>query len=216
MSIGTEPQVVVTLHRRLSPRPFATESTAALTVIRVALGLVIFPHGAQHLLGWFGGYGFVETVGWMVGDLAIPLPLAVLAVVTEFFAPLALVLGVGGRVAGLGIVGLMGVAASTHAAHGFFMNWFGTLPAGAEGFEYHILALAMGLAVAVGGSGAYSLDRVIARKIDRDSSGAPRRRLPLTPPGTRTAPAARAGSPAPSRRAGRQTRAPEKRSSTGA
>jgi putative oxidoreductase len=142
-----------------------TEATPAQTVVRLALGLVIFPHGAQHALGWFGGYGFAGTVGWMTGELGIPLPFAVLAVVTELIAPLALVAGLGGRLAGLGIAALMAVAASTHAANGFFMNWVGSLPAGAEGYEYHLLALAMGLAVAIGGSGAWSLDRWVMSRL---------------------------------------------------
>jgi putative oxidoreductase len=156
----------MTLSRDVSLNPgkllrqsLETDATPSLTLVRLALGLVILPHGLQHTLGWFGGYGFAGTVGWMTGDLGIPLPFAVLAVLTELFAPLALVVGLAGRLAGLGIAGLMAVAATTHAANGFFMNWSGSLPAGAEGFEYHLLALAMGLAVAVGGSGAWSVDR---------------------------------------------------------
>jgi len=143
-----------------------TNATPALTTIRLALGLVIFPHGAQHALGWFGGYGFAGTVGWMTGELGIPLPFAVLAVVTELLATLALVAGLGGRLAGLGIAGLMAVAATTHAPNGFFMNWVGSLPAGAEGYEYHLLALAMGLAVALGGSGAWSVDRWLVARLE--------------------------------------------------
>jgi putative oxidoreductase len=139
-----------------------TEGHLAPTLLRLTLGLVMFPHGAQHLLGWFGGYGFAGTQGWMTGTLGIPAALAALAILTEFLAPLALLVGLGGRVAALGIAGLMAVAASTHVANGFFMNWGGSLPAGAEGFEYHLLAIAVALAVTVQGSGAWSLDRALS------------------------------------------------------
>ncbi len=143
----------------LARRVLATSPGAAPAVARVALGVVMFPHGAQHALGWFGGYGFAGTFGWMTGTLGIPGPLAALAIVTELLAPLALVLGLGGRVAAAGIFGLMAVAASTHVANGFFMNWFGTLPAGGEGFEFHLLAAALALVVVLAGSGSWSLDR---------------------------------------------------------
>jgi putative oxidoreductase len=137
-------------------------------VIRVTLAAVIFPHGAQHLLGWFGGYGFQGTVEWMA-SIGFPAPLAALAIVVEFVAPFALLIGMGGRVAALGITGLMLGAASTHLGNGFFMNWFGAHPAGVEGYEFHLLAIAMALAVVIKGSGAWSLDRVLA-------GGAPARR----------------------------------------
>lgn len=163
----------ITLSRDIAPSPanllrasIATEAAGSLALTRLALGLVIFPHGAQHALGWFGGYGFSGTVGWMTLDLGIPLPFAVLAVLTELIAPLALFAGLGGRLAGLGIAGLMAVAATTHAQNGFFMNWSGSLPAGAEGYEYHLLALAMGLAIALGGSGALSVDRWLVSRLD--------------------------------------------------
>ncbi|MBA3258482.1 MAG: DoxX family protein [Gemmatimonadales bacterium] len=126
---------------------------------RVTLALVMFPHGAQHALGWFGGYGFSGTLAWMTGTLGFPAPLAALGIVTELIAPVALLLGLGGRIAALGIAGVMVFAASTHLEHGFFMNWFGSLPSGSEGFEYHLLALALAAVVMIRGSGALSIDR---------------------------------------------------------
>jgi putative oxidoreductase len=95
----------------------------------------------------------------MTGTLGFPASLAALALVTELVAPFALLAGLGGRVAALGIVGLMLGALSTHVANGFFMNWFGSLPAGQEGFEYHLLAIALAGGVALQGSGAWSVDR---------------------------------------------------------
>ena len=141
----------------------ATDRAAAPLVARVSLGLLLFPHGAQHALGWFGGYGFAGTLGWMTGTLGFPAPAAALAIVVEILAPIALVLGLGGRVAALGLVGLMLGAISTHASSGFFMNWFGSLPAGTEGFEYHLLAIALAAVVCIDGSGAWSLDRRLSR-----------------------------------------------------
>jgi putative oxidoreductase len=140
-----------------------TTDDLAPAFARVTLALVMFPHGAQHVLGWFGGYGFEGTLGWMTGTLGFPAPLATLALVTEITAPFALVLGLGGRVAAVGIVGLMLGALSTHAPNGFFMNWFGRLPAGQEGFEYHIIAIALAATVVLQGSGAWSLDRIVAK-----------------------------------------------------
>lgn len=143
---------------------FRTTPTPLPTLARVAVGLILFPHGAQHVLGWFGGYGFQGTLGWMTGTLGFPAVLAVLALVTEITAPVALILGLGGRVAALGVIGLMLGAASTHLANGFFMNWFGSLPAGSEGFEYHLLVIALAGIVVLGGSGAWSLDQLLGRE----------------------------------------------------
>lgn len=143
-------------------RLLATSDAVAPLLARAVLGLVLFPHGAQHVLGWFGGYGFGGTLGWMTGTLGFPAPLATLALAVEITAPLALVLGLGGRPAALGVVGLMLGALSTHVANGFFMNWLGTLPAGHEGFEYHLIAIALAGTVVLQGSGAWSLDRMLA------------------------------------------------------
>lgn len=140
-----------------------TERDPAQTILRLALGGILFPHGAQHLAGWFGGYGFSGTLGWMTGA-GIPAPLAAVAIVVEFVAPIALVLGVGGRFAGVLVALFMAGAAKMHLASGFFMNWFGQMEAGTEGFEYHLLMIAMALAIAIRGSGALSVDRLVTRE----------------------------------------------------
>lgn len=136
-----------------------TKAQPAATILRVALGAIMLPHGGQHLLGWFGGYGFTGTHRWMTETLGFPGALAAVAIVTEFIAPIALIVGLGGRLAALCVAGIMAGATLTHLPNGFFMNWFGSLPAGSEGFEYHLLVFAMSLAVMVQGSGALSLDR---------------------------------------------------------
>jgi putative oxidoreductase len=142
-----------------------THHHAAPLVARLALALLILPHGAQHALGWFGGYGFSGTLGWMTGALGLPAPLAALAIVTELLAPLALVVGAGSRLAALGVAGIMLGAISTHLPNGFFMNWFGALPSGSEGFEYHLVVLALCAVVVLQGGGAFSVDRRIARSL---------------------------------------------------
>ena len=154
---------------------FRTTRDPLTTIVRLTVALVLFPHGAQHVLGWFGGYGFQGTLGWMTGTLGFPAAFAVVALVTEIAAPIALLVGAGGRLAALGVIGLMLGALSTHVANGFFMNWFGTLPAGSEGFEYHILMIALAVVVAVRGSGAWSVDGLFAREGTRATPARPLR-----------------------------------------
>lgn len=141
-----------------------TDARVAPLVARTALALLLFPHGAQHALGWFGGYGFAGTLEWMTGTAGFPAPLAALAIAVELLAPIALLVGLGARLAALGLVGLMAGAITTHLEHGFFMNWFGALPAGTEGFEYHLVVIALALVVAIDGGGRLSLDRLVARR----------------------------------------------------
>lgn len=155
-----------TFHTRLRVATlFATSDRISPTFARTALALLMFPHGAQHLTGWFGGYGFAGTFAWMVGDVGIPAPLAALAIITEFFAPIALLIGAGSRLAAVGLIGVMLGAIPLHVEHGFFMNWFAQAPAGAEGFEYHLLVIALALTVVIDGSGALSVDRKIMRRV---------------------------------------------------
>jgi putative oxidoreductase len=149
----------------------ATNSDLGTLVGRVALGALMIPHGFQHALGLFGGYGFNGTLGWMTKTLGFPAPLAAVAIVTELIAPFALIVGLGGRLASLGLIGLMAGAISTHAPNGFFMNWFGSLPAGTEGFEYHLLAIGLGAVVVANGSGALSMDRLLTIRWTRHTSG---------------------------------------------
>lgn len=146
----------------LLARLLATDASATQALLRVSLGLVMFPHGAQKLLGWWGGYGFSGTMGFLTGQAGLPWTLALLVILAESVGALALVAGLLGRVAALGIAAVMaGAIATVHLSHGFFMNWNGN-QAG-EGFEYHLLALALSLAVMIRGSGAWSLDRLLGR-----------------------------------------------------
>ncbi|HQT94816.1 MAG: hypothetical protein B7Z61_07600 [Acidobacteria bacterium 37-71-11] len=141
-----------------------TENDAAALVLRLGLGVVMFPHGAQKVLGWFGGYGLTGTWGFMTGQMHIPAVFAALAIIAEFAGSLGLIVGLLGRVAAFGIGVEMAVAAflGGHVANGFFMNWSGH-QAG-EGFEYHILVVVIALAVMIKGSGALSLDRLLSSR----------------------------------------------------
>jgi len=145
--------------RLIAARALETTRDHVTTFVRLAIASLLFPHGAQHALGWFGGYGFHGTHGWMTSTLGFPAPAATAAILTEIAAPVALLLGLGGRLAALGTIGIMLGAIRTHWGNGFFMNWFGGLPAGNEGFEYHLLMITLCLVVVAKGSGAWSLDR---------------------------------------------------------
>src|ERR1035437_2265601 len=123
-------------------RLYATDDSAATTILRLALGIVFFAHGAQKMLGWFGGYGFSGTMGFFTGAMHIPAPLAFLAIAAEFFGGIGLILGFLTRIAAFGIAMNMLVAIATvHGKFGLFMNWNGTQKG--EGFEYHLLVIAM-------------------------------------------------------------------------
>jgi putative oxidoreductase len=139
----------------------ATNNDVAFTIVRVVLGIVFLAHGCQKMLGWFGGFGFHATMGFFT-HMGMPAPLAFLIICTEFFGGLGLVLGLLTRIPALGIAGLMiGAIFMVHLQNGFFMNWMGTQKG--EGFEYHLLALAMAAAVLLRGAGAFSLDRALSK-----------------------------------------------------
>ena len=141
-------------------RLFATDDSSATAVLRLALGAVFFAHGAQKMLGWFGGTGFSGTMGAFTGYMHIPAPLAFLAIAAEFFGGLGLIFGFLTRLAAFGIAVNMAVAiAMVHSTFGFFMNWTGTQKG--EGFEFHLLVLAMATFLMLRGAGAFSLDRTI-------------------------------------------------------
>ncbi|MDX2185332.1 MAG: DoxX family protein [Opitutaceae bacterium] len=146
---------------RLARQLLATSDSLGSTVARVALGAMILPHGAQKLLGWFGGYGFEGTMGFFTGTLGIPAVFAFLAIVAEFFGGIALLLGVGTRVAALGVGAVMGVASTLHWQHGFFMNWYGNQKG--EGVEFFVLAIALALVALLQGGGRFSIDRALTR-----------------------------------------------------
>ncbi len=140
-----------------------TTDDFVVTLLRLALGIVFFGHGAQKVLGWFGGFGFRATLGFFT-QMHIPAVLAVLAIAAEFLGSIGLLVGFLGRVAAFGIATNMVVAVILiHRHFGLFANWFGTQQG--EGYEYHILAIAICLAIMIRGSGALSIDRSASRQL---------------------------------------------------
>jgi putative oxidoreductase len=146
---------------------FQTNDDVALLVLRVLLGVVFFPHGMQKLTPMFGGYGFEGTMGFFTGTLGVPAVFAFLAIMAEGLGWLGLITGLLTRVAAFGIAMNMAVAVyMIHWHNGFFMNWYGVMtsegkPAG-EGFEYHLLVIAIALALMIKGGGKWSIDKAIA------------------------------------------------------
>lgn len=139
-----------------------TDDDFGMLIVRLALGIVMFPHGAQKLLGWFGGHGFAATMQGMTAN-GLPAAVVFLVIVAEFFGALGLIVGFLGRVGAFGILCVMlGAIFMVHLPNGFFMNWMGNQKG--EGYEYHLLAIGMALAVLIKGSGALSVDRSLSDK----------------------------------------------------
>jgi putative oxidoreductase len=140
-----------------------TTDSFAPTLARLTLGIVFFPHGAQKVLGWFGGYGVSGTMGFFTQQLHIPALFAFLAIAAEFLGSIGLITGFLSRIAAFGIAVNMVVAvAMVHHTYGFFMNWYGNQKG--EGFEYHILAIGLALIVMIYGAGKGSIDNLLAQK----------------------------------------------------
>jgi putative oxidoreductase len=138
----------------------ATSDDWTLTLLRLVMGVIFFAHGAQKTFGWFGGYGFSGTMGFFTQMMHIPAPFAFLAICAEFLGGVGLILGALGRIAAFGIACNMVVAIlMVHHHFGLFMNWSGQQKG--EGFEYHLLAIAIAVVLMARGSGAFSVDRAL-------------------------------------------------------
>jgi putative oxidoreductase len=137
-----------------------TADDLTLTLLRLGLGVIFFAHGAQKMLGWFGGYGYAATLNMFTQNMGLPEAFAVLAIVAEFFGGIGLILGLFSRIAAFGIACNMLVAIFlVHLPNGLFMNWTGTQRG--EGIEFHILALCIAVTLVARGAGALSFDRLI-------------------------------------------------------
>ena len=139
----------------------ATGDSFAPLFVRVSLGLMLFPHGAQKLLGWFGGYGFTGTMGYFTGTVGTPWVVGLLVILGEFFGSLMLITGLGTRFAAASLVVIMLGAVWQHKSNGFFMNWFGNQKG--EGLEFFVLAIGMAVALVISGAGKWSVDSLFAR-----------------------------------------------------
>ena len=139
---------------------FQTNDNFSYWVPRVILGCVFLPHGAQKLFGWFGGFGFTNTMTYFTQTAGLPWIIAFLIVMGESLGSLGLILGFFTRLSALGLICIMvGAIITVHIPNGFFMNWFGK-QAG-EGFEYHLLVIGMSIPLLVSGGGKYSVDMLI-------------------------------------------------------
>ena len=141
---------------------FGTYDSWSHLVVRLALGIIFFAHGAQKVLGWFGGPGLKGTVGYMKQALGVPAPLAVLASLTEFLGGISMVVGLLVRPSAIGLIVVMLVAiAKVHGKNGLFIN-FANTPGKGHGYELNLALAAMALSILIGGAGAFSIDRLIA------------------------------------------------------
>jgi len=140
-----------------------TESNPSITLLRIMLGLVLFPHGAQKLFGWFGGYGFSGTMGFFTGTVGLPWIVGLSVILVEVLGSIFLLTGFVTRGAALAVFGLfVGIILVSHLKNGFWMNWYGQHPAGQEGFEYHLLVLGMAGSLLLSGGGKYSVDAMLS------------------------------------------------------
>ena len=137
-----------------------TNDSFSYLVPRVILGCVIFPHGAQKLFGWFGGFGFTNTMSYFTNTAGLPWTVAFLCIVAESLGSIGLITGFLTRLCSFGLICVMtGAIVMVHWPNGFFMNWFGK-QAG-EGFEYHLLVIGMSIPLLISGGGKYSVDMLI-------------------------------------------------------
>ncbi len=141
---------------------FKTNNDWTGLVTRLSIGIVLFPHGAQKLLGWWGGYGFGGTMGFFTDTMNLPWLLAFMVIVIEFFGALSLITGLASRLwSVLTIILFIGIILTSHLEHGFFMNWFGNQQG--EGYEFHLLMIGLAVATLINGSGKYSVDNIIEK-----------------------------------------------------
>ncbi len=127
--------------------------SCGITILRVVVGIVFLMHGRQKLFT-FGFHG----VAGMFGHMGIPLAAVSAVVVTlvEFFGGLALIVGLGTRVAAaLLAIDMAGAIVFVHAKNGFFV------PAGVE---LPLTLLAANLCLMLAGAGALSIDGIFHRK----------------------------------------------------
>lgn len=137
-----------------------SDNWAAL-IARIVLGATVFAHGAQKLFGWFGGYGFKGTMGFLTGQAGLPYFVALLVILIESIAALMVFAGLLTRVAALGIFGLFTIIMfKFHYTNGFFMNWAGSQKG--EGIEYFIILLGVALTLVIAGGGKASVDAALA------------------------------------------------------
>jgi putative oxidoreductase len=141
---------------------FKTNNDWTGLLLRLTIATVIFPHGAQKLLGWFGGYGFTGTMNFFTATVGLPWIIGFLVILLEFFGSLLLILGLGSRVIAVSMIALsIGIIFTSHTQNGFFMNWFGNQKG--EGYEYFLLLIGLSAALLLNGSGKLSIDHSLTK-----------------------------------------------------
>lgn len=141
-------------------------TTVSSLLNRLTIASVLFPHGAQLMIGWFGGPGFSSAMTTFTDLMELPWLVAFLTIVLQFFGPLLLLFGFATRLIAVGIAGMFfGMIFFGHLENGFFMNWFGNQKG--EGFEFHLLMIGLCLVLAFNGAGKWSLDGYFSKKIIR-------------------------------------------------
>jgi putative oxidoreductase len=152
-------------------------------IARIVLGLIFFAHGAQKMLGWYGGPGLAESLRTFTEHLHLPPPLAFLVIAGEFFGGIGLIVGLFSRIAALVVaLTMVGAIATVHVRYGLFLNWSGSQEG--HGIEYHLLAIALALVVVVKGAGAFSLDRLVQEhvwRLEQSAAGADTKMMSLIP-----------------------------------
>lgn len=141
---------------------FLTKNNWPPAILRILLGLVLFAHGSQKLLGWFGGYGFNGTMDFFTETMGLPWIIGLLVIIIEFFGSISLMFGFATRLwSGSMVILFIGILYSSHIQHGFFMNWFGNQKG--EGYEFFLLAIAISASLIITGGGKYAVDGLLAR-----------------------------------------------------
>ncbi|MEJ7739901.1 MAG: DoxX family protein [Chitinophagaceae bacterium] len=153
-------------------RLFATDQNNWTSLIaRLTLGIVVFPHGAQKLLGWFGGHGFTDTLNAMTNLMHLPWIVAFLVIIIESLGALAVLMGVGTRfVAAALFIVFIGIILHSHIDNGFFMNWR-MMPDQPEGFEFHLLIVGLCIILILAGGGKWSVDGALHGDYARRPAG---------------------------------------------
>lgn len=137
-----------------------THADWVVAIARITLGIIFFAHGAQNMLGWYGGPGLPASMKTFTEDLRLPSTLAFLVIAGEFFGGIGLIVGLFSRIAALVIaLTMVGAIVTVHFRFGLFLNWFGNQKG--HGIEFHLLAIVLALVVVVKGGGAFSLDRIV-------------------------------------------------------
>ena len=149
---------------------FTTTDNYSWFILRVTLGMVMLGHGVQKAFGWFGGYGWNNTMGYFTGTVGLPAWLGALVILIETLGAALLIIGFAGRInAALMAIVMAGAFFVDHLPNGFFMNWFGSNKG--EGYEFDILFWAIAIVIAINGSGKYSVDRWLTTRTTLAAAG---------------------------------------------